>query len=120
MLEHFRSFEAGPDPLGRVWRVEFLWIQNAIAIRHSDSVDVKFVLSSGAGRWEKVVALAHPDLLALSLKRGRPLTDPWCIRLAALHLKRTIETGGDLEKTILRPPSAALEEYAAEACSQPA
>jgi hypothetical protein len=40
-MENYRRFEA-TDPYGRVWQVEFRWQQNAISIRHSDSVDVKF------------------------------------------------------------------------------
>jgi len=111
MPPNFRDFQGGPDPFGQLWRVEFLWAQNAISIRHSDSVDVKFALSSGDTRMEKVVALKHPDLLELSRKAGRPLTDPWCIRLAALHLKQMIETGEDMEKTLVTPSLAELERY---------
>ena len=113
MLPNFRGFQAGPDPFGRVWRVEFLWLQNAISIRHSDSVDVKFVVSSGDTRAESVVALGHPALLELSRKAGRPLTDPWCVRLAALHLKRLIEAGEGTERILVTPSLADLESYEA-------
>jgi hypothetical protein len=50
---------------------------------------------------EKVIALMHPDLLAVSHKAGRPLSDAWCMKLAALHLKRMIETDRDMEKTLV-------------------
>ena len=111
MIENFRHFQLGPDPFGRTWQVDFLWLQTAIAIRHSDSVDVKFLLSHGENRMEKVISLHHPDLLALAEKAGRPLTDPWCTRLAALHLKDVIETGEDLEKTLVTVSPEKLAKY---------
>ena len=86
-MENFRQFEAGPDPFGRTWKVEFKWMQTAISLRHSDTVDVKFVLRDEETRSEKTIALPHADLLRLSKKTGRPMTDAWCSRLAALHLQ---------------------------------
>jgi hypothetical protein len=109
MVESFRSFQAR-DPFGEIWQVRFLWLQNAISIRHSDSVDVKFELSDGGQRSEKVIALMHPELLELSRKTGRPITDPWCSRLAAHHLQHMIETGEDMEKTLV---TARLEDLLA-------
>ncbi len=113
MIENFRHFEVR-DPFGQVWEVEFLWLQTAISIRHSDSVDVKFALTSGAERVEKVIALPNPDLLEISGKAGHPITDPWCSRLAALHLARTIETGEDMEKSLIIVRPEDLDAYSAE------
>jgi len=101
MLENFREFEAGPDPFGDIWKVRLAWLQTAIAIRHSDSVDVKFFLSNGREQIERIVAIPHPDLLALSRELDRPLTDAWVMKLAALHLKHMIESGEDFEKTLV-------------------
>jgi hypothetical protein len=116
MLKNFRHFKAGPDPFGRVWQVDLLWLQTAVAIRHSDSVDVKFLLSDGETRKEKVIALDHPALLELSRKAGRPLTDPWCMKLAALHLIRIVETGADMDKTLVtvNPEEMALDSALTE------
>ncbi len=111
MLDNFRHFRAGPDPFGRTWQVDFLWLQTAIAIRHSDTVDVKFLISNGDTHLEKVIALPHAELAALSQKTGRPLTDPWCSRLAALHLIHMIETGEDLEKDLVTVSPEDLEKY---------
>jgi hypothetical protein len=111
-MENFRNFEAR-DPFGRTWQVEFLWQQNAISIRHSDSVDVKFSLECGGERQEKVIALPHPGLLELSAKAGRPLTDPWCAGLAASHLAAMIATWTDMDKTIVTVAAADLEHHAA-------
>jgi hypothetical protein len=62
-VRNFREFEAGPDPFGRTWRVEFKWLLTAIYLRHSDSVDVKFILRCDDIKVEKTIALRHPDLL---------------------------------------------------------
>ena len=101
MILNCRHFKAGPDIMGRTWQVDLLWLQTAVAIRHSDSVDVKFRLSAGSELVEKVVSMRHPDLLALSGQKGRPLTDSWCIRLAGHHLANVIESGNDTGGTLL-------------------
>ena len=117
-MENFRRFETGPDPSGRTWQVEFRWLQTGISIRHADTVDVKFVLwtegpeEQREAKQEKVLALPHPDLLALSAKTGHALTDPWCLKLAALRLKHMIESGEDLEKTLVTLSPADLERAA--------
>jgi hypothetical protein len=112
-MNSLRRFEAGPDPFGRIWQVEFRWLQTGISIRHADTVDVKFVLwTEGEEKQEKVVALPHPALLALSAKTGHALTDPWCLKLAATHLRYMIESGEDLEKTLVTLSSADLDRSA--------
>lgn len=112
-MQNFRRFEAS-DPYGRTWQVEFRWQQNAISIRHSDSVDVKFQLMQAHDVTEKVVALKHPDLLSVSKKTGRALSDSWAMKLAALHLKEMIETDRDMEKILVSPSADDLERYSAK------
>jgi len=113
-MQNFREFEAGPDPFGRTWNVQFKWLQTAISLRHSDSVDVKFILRNDDTKMEKTIALGHPDLLELTEKTGQPLTDPWCSRLAALHLKHIVETGEDMEKGLIAPTLEQLTRWNAE------
>ena len=115
MLDNFRQFQVGPDPFGRTWQVHFAWLQTGISIRHADTVDVKFGISSGGEPFEeRVIALPHPVLLAVSKQVGHPLTDAWCLKIAALHLKRMLETGEDLEKTLVTPQADEIEQYARE------
>ncbi len=110
MSEQARLFEAGPDPFGRMWKVQFRWLQTGISIRHADTVDVKFFVTSDGGETEeKVIALPHPILLQMT-ENGRKLTDAYCMRLAAEHLKHMIETTEDMEKTLV---TASREEMAA-------
>jgi len=111
---NFRQFEAGPDPFGRKWNVLFKWLQTAISLRHSDTVDVKFILESDGLETEKQIAMPHVELLELSRRTGRELNDAWCARLAALHLLRMIESGEDLEKDLVTVPLAELAGYAAQ------
>jgi hypothetical protein len=111
----FREFEAGPDPFGRKFQVMFKWLQTAISMRGADTVDVKFILTDdNGGRTEKTIALPHPSLLDLSRETGRNMDDPWCARLAALHLLRVVETGEDMEKDIVTVMPADLKRYAGE------
>jgi hypothetical protein len=113
MIDNFRRFHAGPDPFGRTWQVEFRWLQTGISIRHADTVDVKFVIwTHDEPKQEKVIALQHADLLALSAKTGHALTDPWCLKLAAKHLNYMIESGEDLEKTLVTLPPGDLARSA--------
>ena len=111
-MESFREFAVGPDPFGRTWKAYFKWLLTAISLRHSDTVDVKFVLRDDGERVEKTIAMPHPDLLALSREMGQPLTDPWCARLAALHLKHMVESGEDLEKELVTVPYGQLAQWA--------
>ena len=113
MADNFRRFEAGPDPFGRTWEVEFRWLQTGISIRHADTVDVKFVIwTRDEPKQERVIALPHPLLLALGDKTGHALTDGWCLKLAASHLRHMIESGEDLEKPLVTLGEAELERAA--------
>jgi hypothetical protein len=110
---NFRQFEAGPDPFGHKYQVMLKWLQTAISIRHSDTVDVKFVLTDENGvRTEKSIAMQHADLLTVSRETGRVMDDPWCSRLAALHLAHLIETGEDLEKDLVTMTLVDLRRHA--------
>jgi hypothetical protein len=115
MMLNFREFEAGPDPFGRKVQVMLKWLQTAISIRHADTVDVRFVLVDESGsRAEKTMALPLPDLLRLSRETGRKLDDPWCARLAMLHLRHLVETGEDMEKDLVTVRYEELAAYARE------
>src|SRR5215467_7846069 len=110
MADNYRRFQAGPDPFGRTWEIEFRWLQTGISIRHADTVDVKFVIwTEDEPKQEKVIALPHPDLLDLSKSSGHALTDAWCLKLAARHLRYVIASGEDLEKTLITLSRADLD-----------
>lgn len=112
MSENYRAFEAGPDPFGATWSVEFRWSQNAISIRHADTVDVKFEITSGELHEEKIIALPHKFLLQASQETDQLMTDPWVNRIAAAHLRKMIESGDDIEKTLVTLDYDTLRAYA--------
>jgi len=109
---NFRQFEAGPDPFGRKFQVLFKWMQTAISLRHADTVDVKFILvDENGGRTQKTIALPHADLLRVAAEVRRKMDDPWCSRLAAMHLLYLVETGEDMEKDLVTVSAAELKRY---------
>lgn len=110
---NFREFDAGPDPFGRKFHVWFKWMQTAISLRHADTVDVKFVLLDEDGsRTEKTIALPHDVLLRVAKEAGRTMDDGWCSRIAALHLLYLVETGEDMEKSLVTVPYADVKRHA--------
>lgn len=112
MSDQSRLFEAGPDPFGRMWKVQFRWLQTGISIRHANTVDVKFFVTPDGGETEeKIVSLPHDTLLKLTHERKQKLSDPYCMRLAAAHLKRMIETSEDMEKTLVTLTPEELAQY---------
>ncbi|MEO8595705.1 MAG: hypothetical protein ABI759_20465 [Candidatus Solibacter sp.] len=112
-MQNFRQFEAGPDPFGRKFQVLFKWMQTAISLRHADTVDVKFILVDDNGeRTPKTIALSHVDLLEIAAELGRKVDDPWCSRLAAIHLQHLVETGEDMEKDLVLVARPDLKAYA--------
>lgn len=112
MSDQSRLFDAGPDPFGRMWQVQFRWLQTGISIRHADTVDVKFFVTPEGGEpEEKVIALPHPILLEMTKESGRKLSDPYCMRLAAAHLKHMIETSEDMDKTLVTVSRRELMAY---------
>jgi hypothetical protein len=116
---NFRQFEAGPDPFGRKFQILFKWLQTAISIRHADTVDVKFILvDENGGRTSKTIALPHAELLRVSRETARAMDDPWCSRIAAMHLQHLVSTGEDMEKDLVTVLPADLDRYAGEIARQ--
>jgi len=92
-----KNFEVTSEITGERFTVEFRWLQTAISLRHSDTVDVKFLVNSQG----KVIALPHAALEQACRQAGVPLTDPLCRRLAARQLEVALRTGEDSEKELI-------------------
>ena len=110
-MENFRDFEAGPDPFGRKWHAQFKYLQTGISIRHSDSVDVRYILGSGEESAQKTVVIQNADIRAWAARTKRPVSDPWCSRIAMCKLRYAIETGEDLEKDHLPVTAREIEDF---------
>lgn len=100
MASSVREFQC-TDPFGVTWNVKFLWHQVGIAIRHADTIDCKFHLSSDGEELDKVIAIEHIHLRELARETDRPITDPWVMQLAASHLRYMVESGEDMDKTLV-------------------
>jgi len=61
----------------------------AIATRHADAVDVKFLVD-GRTVW---VALPHPSWVEYQKRTGKPITDPLAVEIAGHYLKSALESG---------------------------
>ena len=64
----------------------------AIATRHADAVDVKF-LADGNTVW---VALPHPAWVEYKKRTGKVITDSLAVEIAGHYLKTAIEAGEGL------------------------
>ena len=63
----------------------------AIATRHADAVDIKFLVD-GHPVW---IALPHPAWPEYTRRTGKVVTDPLCVETAGHYLKQAIEQGED-------------------------
>ena len=111
-MQNFRDFACGPDPFGRMWQVQLKWLQTAISIRHSDTVDVKFVLRSDGEVTQKTIAIPHLALLQTAERLQVTMSDAWCARIAVAHLRFLIESGDDMDKDLVTLDAAQVSGYA--------
>ena len=63
----------------------------AIATRHADAVDIKFLVD-GHPVW---IALPHPAWPEYTLRTGKTISDPLAVEAAGHYLKQAIEQGED-------------------------
>jgi hypothetical protein len=61
----------------------------AIATRHADAVDIKFLVD-GHPVW---IALPHPAWVEYNRRTGKVLTDPLAVEAAGHYLKGAVEAG---------------------------
>ena len=95
----YRHFEVRSRLNNQIYRCHFVYLQTAISLRHSDTVDVKFLVN-GTG---VVVALPHTAWVEYQNKTGRPLTDELAAQVAAALLREALERGDDIELLDLSP-----------------
>jgi hypothetical protein len=89
---------------GKRYDCRFYTLITGISPRHSDSVDVKFLVN-GKGA---VVALPHAGFAEYKQRAGRPLTDGEAIQIAGLFLKECLQKEGLDEDRMLVPSTQQL------------
>jgi hypothetical protein len=87
MSQFVGAFEVVSKLSGHVYQCSFSHIWNAIATRHSDTIDAKFVVD-GEGH---IVGLAHTAFVEFRDKTGRDLTDREASFVAAEYLRERLE-----------------------------
>ena len=87
MNQFIGAYEVTSKLSGHVYDCRFSHIWNAIATRHSDTIDAKFVVD-GEGR---IVGLAHTAFVEFRDKAGRDLTDREASFVAAEYLRERLE-----------------------------
>jgi hypothetical protein len=75
-------FDVTSTLTGETYHVRFSHLWNAIATRHSDSIDSKFLVDGRA----TIVGLAHPGFVQFRARTGRDLTDREASFVAAEYL----------------------------------
>jgi len=87
MNEFIGAFDVTSKLSGHVYHCSFSHIWNAIATRHSDTIDAKFLVDGES----RIVGLAHSAFVDFREKTGRDLTDREASFIAAEYLCERLE-----------------------------
>jgi len=87
MSQFVGAFEVTSKLSGHVYECSFSHIWNAIATRHSDTIDAKFVIDNEG----HIVGLAHTAFVDFRTKTGRDMTDREASFVAAEYLRERLE-----------------------------
>ncbi len=87
MNQFVGAFEVTSKLSGHVYDCRFSHIWNAVATRHSDTIDAKFTVDE-VGR---IIGLAHTAFVEFRKKAGRDLTDREASFVAAEYLRERLE-----------------------------
>jgi hypothetical protein len=87
MNQFIGAFEVTSKLSGHVYDCRFSHIWNAIATRHSDTIDSKFDVDAEG----HIVGLAHTAFVDFREKTGRDMTDREASFVAAEYLRERLE-----------------------------
>jgi hypothetical protein len=87
MSQFIGPFDVASTLTGQSYQVRFSHLWNAIATRHSDTVDCKFLVDGRA----TIVGLAHTGFVQFRARTGRDLTDREASFLAAEYLRERLQ-----------------------------
>ena len=86
MSQFIGPFDVTSTLTGQTYQVRFSHLWNAIATRHADAVDSKFLVDGRA----TIVGLAHNGFVQFHVRAGRDLTDREASFLAAEYLRERL------------------------------
>ena len=107
----YEEFSVPSPASGKIQHCRFHTLMTGISLRHSDTVDVKFLVD-GKG---VVIALPHVAFAEHHRRTGRALTDAMAIQMAGLFLKELLEKGERVQDQLLTPPPKRAVELAGQA-----
>lgn len=87
----YDDFQAVDRWSGKTVRCQYQALVVAIATRHADAVDIKFLVGDRSV-W---IALPHPAWVEYNRQTGKMITDPLAVQIAGHFLKWAIESGED-------------------------
>ena len=87
MSQFIGPFDVTSTLTGQTYQVRFSHLWNAIATRHADAVDSKFLVDGRA----TIVGLAHTGFVQFHVRAGRDLTDREASFVAAEYLRERLE-----------------------------
>ncbi|MGB6431716.1 MAG: hypothetical protein WBF06_14105 [Candidatus Acidiferrales bacterium] len=87
MKEFIGAFDVPSRLTDQAYHVRFSHLWNAVATRHSDTIDTKFIVD-GRG---VIVGLAHPAFVAFRERAQRDLTDREASYAAAEYLRERLQ-----------------------------
>jgi len=100
MSEMVAPFTVRGRLTGEEWSVRFSHLWSAVATRHSDTMDAKFLVN-GRGL---IVALPHPAFVDFKRRAGRSLLDQEAAQIAAACLREYLEADNDSSVAYLTIP----------------
>ena len=92
------------------YHCRFVYLQTAISLRHSDTIDVKFLVN-GTG---VVVALPHTAWEEYKRQKGRGLRDEEAAQVAATLLREALECSDNVGLLELNPTAQRVVELASQ------
>jgi hypothetical protein len=101
---NFTEFECVSRADGTRFHCFFIFLQTAISLRHSDTVDARFLVNGK----RITVAMPHVPFVEHEQRHGTAITDNQAAGMAALYLKQSLEAGAALED-ITVPAERVLE-----------
>ena len=96
---NYEEFSVVSSMGGQRYNCRFYKLITAISLRHSDTVDVQFLVNGQ----KATVSLPHEAFAKYRERAGRPLTDAEAVQTAGLFLKEILEKDGWEENRLLLP-----------------
>lgn len=87
MSEFIGAFDVPSKVTDQVYHCRFSHVWNAIATRHADTIDCKFLVDGKP----VILGLAHPAFVQFQAAAGRNLTDREASYIAAEYLRERLE-----------------------------